>query len=49
MFFTMFTVMSEEKATEMVQWRWYGNASHWLQPCEVWNSHSSDHKACYLL
>jgi len=45
----MFTVISEEKATEMVHWRWYGNASSWLQPWEVWKFHSSDHEACHLL
>jgi len=48
MVFTIFSVMSEEKATEMVQWR-YGNASSWLQPGEVQNSHSSDHAVCCLL
>ena len=48
MVFTMFSVMSEEKANEMVQWR-YGNASSWLQACEVRNSHSGDHAACCLL
>ena len=37
------------EATEMVQWIWYGNASSWLQPREVWNSHSCDHEASCLL